>query len=158
MNDIKIKRAGQKSQSGFSLIELLIIMGVISALATFAIIGYNEYMNSASISKVNSHYNEAVRLSKAVFMKNQLRAAISGVSSRPKSQQEWIDLFNKSEVIAPGGGPAFEASETGNAATGAIGIQAKDNGSEVIIVRPAYIDIVAVSATLTVNSEVFLTL
>jgi len=136
----------------------MIVIGVISMLAAFAIPAYSEYMDSASISKVNSHYKEAVRLSRAVFTKTHAREAMSGASSRPKSLQAWLDLFNKSKVIAPGGGPAFEASLTGNATTGAIGIQSNDNGKEVIIVRPAYIDIVAVSATLRVDSQVYVNL
>ena len=149
---------GQKIQKGYTLVEIMIVIGVISMLAAFAIPAYSEYMNSASISKVNSHYKEAVRLTRAVFAKNRAREAMAGKSGRPQNQQEWIDLFNNSEVIAPGGGLAFEASATGNTETGAIGIQSNVNGSEVVIVRPAYIDIVAESATLTVDSQVYATL
>ena len=151
-------RIGQKVQRGYTLVEIMIVIGVISMLAAFAIPAYSEYMSSASISKVNSHYEEAVRLGRAVFMKNQAREAMSGVTRRPKSQQAWVDLFNNSEVLAPGGGAAFEASVAGNSETGAIGIQSNDNGSEIVIVRPAYIDLVAESATLSVNSQVFATL
>ncbi len=158
MKNKKLMRAGKKIQSGLTLIELMIVIAVIGLLAVFAIPAYSEYMNSASISKVNSHYNEAVRLTKAVFSKNQAREAMSGNSGRPQNQQGWLDLFNQSNVVAPGGGLAFEASATGNASTGAIGIQSNLDGSEVTIVRPAYIDVTAVSATLTVGSQVYVDL
>lgn len=158
MNNMKSMRMGQNIQKGFTLVEIMIVIGVISMLAAFAIPAYSEYISSASISKVNSHYEEAVRVGRAVFTKGSAREAMSGTTSRPQSQQEWLDFFNQSEVDAPGGGSAFEASTTGNAETGAIGVQSNADGSEVVIVRPAYSDMVAESATITVDSQVRVTL
>ena len=55
----------KKSQSGFTLIELMIVVAIIAILAAIAIPAYNEYIKEARMAKVTEHYDTAIRVIRA---------------------------------------------------------------------------------------------
>lgn len=62
-------------QSGFTLIELMIVVAIIAILAAIAIPAYNQYIREARIAKVTDHYDEAVRSLRAEFAKRTAQLA-----------------------------------------------------------------------------------
>ena len=69
----------------------------------------------------------------------------------------WIDLFNEDGVLAPGGGPAYIASNNrrsrgrGDPDTGAIGGQWRKDKADLRLWRPLYSSLVEQRATLNGN-------
>jgi prepilin-type N-terminal cleavage/methylation domain-containing protein len=49
-----------EKQGGFSLIELMIVIAIISVVTTFAIPAYQNYVVSANSTKLNVHYRQGV--------------------------------------------------------------------------------------------------
>ncbi len=50
-----------KKQSGFTLIELMIVVAIIAILAAIAIPAYNNYIREARMAKTTEHYDVARR-------------------------------------------------------------------------------------------------
>ena len=69
-----------KKQSGFTLIELMIVVAIIAILAAIAIPAYNNYIKESRMAKVTSHFDEAIRATKAELAKRAATAARSGAT------------------------------------------------------------------------------
>jgi prepilin-type N-terminal cleavage/methylation domain-containing protein len=124
---------------GFSLLELMVVVGVIGVLLLIAIPLYSKYSDSANMGIVNQHYQEAIRMAKREQVKNSTALAIRSTRTAPTTAAEWIAAFGITEV-APGGGPAYVPVMLGDAGTGAVGVDSLSPTS-VSIARPAYLDL-----------------
>jgi len=126
----------KRAQSGFTLIELMIVVAIIAILAAIAIPAYQSYIKEANIAKVSDHYSEAVRLVKSEMAKIQANNARGGNDTLPGSAGAWINIIDEDGIsTAPKGGAGY-ADGTGSAVNGTVGIQYASGN--VSIYRPAY--------------------
>ena len=125
----------QRRTSGFTLIELMIVIAVIATLASIALPLYMSYTQSASMAKTTYHYEQAVRFART----QSLLFSPVGVSLAPTTEVGWIGAFGGNDSRAPGGGPAYVVGTTGDVLTGAIGVSMADPTFDVAIVRPAFL-------------------
>lgn len=107
-----------------------------------------DYENVANMTKVNSHYQEAIRLARSNYFKGYTQEALV-----PEDATGWILLFNRRVNLAPGGGDAYLADDIdGDATTGAIGV-VSTSAESVVIARPAYRELTAETTTVTAAEE-----
>ncbi len=119
-------RSLDKTSSGFTLIELMMVIAVVSVLSALAIPAYRSYIETANMTRVAANFEEAVRTASNVFAKDKTLVTLGIPASAPADAAGWIALLNISGVQAPGGGPAFIDEKDGDDTTGAIGVKWKE--------------------------------
>ena len=132
----------------------MIVVAIIGILAAIALSAYQDYIKTANMTKVHSHYEEAKRLATTTFTKGYVQQSLNMPASVPSSASDWISIFNTSGVQAPGSGPAFIIGDASDA-TGQIGIRYFGTfpASAVIISRPNYLELTADSTTIIAASS-----
>jgi type IV pilus assembly protein PilA len=146
-----------KKQSGFTLIELMIVVAIIAILAAIAIPAYNNYIREAKMAKVVDHYEGAVRVVRGELSKRTAVLARGGTpvpASGDFDTAELLAILNPDGKFAPDGGvEAF--SDTADDDNGVVVANVDDSTEGAIVVtlgRPVYLELADIG-TLTINQS-----
>lgn len=147
-----------KTQRGFTLVELIVVISIVTLFAVIAMGAFQRYLKEAQIAKLVSHYDDAIRVVRAELVKRaaQLSAGRNDLALLDETFVIDTILDPDGRVTAPLGGPAYLPGDP-DPDVGAIGIRITGGnraGTEVVrIARPAFLeDVTAESVSIYANS------
>ena len=128
----------------------MIVVAIIGILAAVALPAYQDYIQTANMTKVNAQYEAAIRATNTTMVKGATQRSLGLAEDATLTDGPgWIAVFNPAGNLAPGGGAAYQAAP--NDTTGAIGVTATGSGvtAVVTIVLPAYNDLTTKTEVIT---------
>ncbi len=103
---MKSMKMMKKAQSGFTLIELMIVVAIIGILAAVAIPQYQDYVTRAKLAKINAAV-DSIKLAQAEYMQNNNGTASTTLTSlgivTPSLTDEVSAIDIASTGTTPGG-------------------------------------------------------
>ena len=143
----------QVRSTGFTLLELLIVVAVLGILTAVSVSAYSEYVNNSRMAKVNTHYAQAQRSIKWNFARAEAQLSRGQLPNPPlpTTAAGWFPHLDQNDTSAPGGGPAFVVGP-GDPVTGAVGVAMSGDVAAktavVTITRPAFFGLAARSVAI----------
>lgn len=126
-----------KVSTGFTLVELIIVIAIMAVVIGIAVPIYNDNLNEARTVKVLAHYDtaiKAIRNHSALVAAQQARGASA---SLPASSSGWIDIIDPDDTASSPSGDAAYADSV-NDAKGIVGITLNADATQITITRPKY--------------------